>query len=148
MRADSVLGHMEASPHHAPFAPAPGTLRRRVHNGVEHSATEGGAFCGVMLPPNPAAAAAAQQQLQQRGGGGAFSAHPGAGEPRLVYSDRCGRLRLRDVRVVNRGVDWEAPDNVYWRHKVGWAGLRVGCLLLALWLTRRSWNELNLCEVL
>lgn len=40
------------------------------------------------------------------------------GEPRLVYSARCGRVRLRNVSVRNRGVDWAAAGNVYWRHRV------------------------------
>ena len=37
---------------------------------------------------------------------------------RLVYSHRCGRVRLRGVSVRNAGIDWEAPSNVYWQHKV------------------------------
>ncbi|KAK9833071.1 hypothetical protein WJX74_006343 [Apatococcus lobatus] len=37
---------------------------------------------------------------------------------RLVYSHRCGRVRLRGVSVRNAGIDWEAPGNVYWQHKV------------------------------
>ena len=44
---------------------------------------------------------------------------PGAPlEPRLVYSERCGRLRLHNVRVENAGVDWEHPGNVWWRHSL------------------------------
>ena len=40
------------------------------------------------------------------------------GLPRLVYSPRAGRVRLHNVRVANRGVDWASKHNVYWRHKV------------------------------
>jgi hypothetical protein len=39
-------------------------------------------------------------------------------EPRLVYSERCGRVRLHNVRVRNAGVDWEHPGNVWWRHSL------------------------------
>ena len=42
-----------------------------------------------------------------------------AGEGRLVYSNRCGRVRLHNVSVHNRGLDWDHPGNVYWSHKVG-----------------------------
>ena len=36
-----------------------------------------------------------------------------AGEGRLVFSDRCGRVRLHNVSVLNKGLDWEHPTNVY-----------------------------------
>lgn len=39
-------------------------------------------------------------------------------EGRLVFSNRCGRIRLTGVVVRNRGIDWSRPDNVYWQHKV------------------------------
>ena len=42
----------------------------------------------------------------------------GQPEPRLEYSQRCGRVRLRNVRVANRGVDWGSPRNIHWRHKL------------------------------
>ena len=38
-------------------------------------------------------------------------------EDRMIYSSRCGRVRLSGVVVRNRGIDWSHPDNVYWRHK-------------------------------
>ena len=35
--------------------------------------------------------------------------------PRLVFDDaRCGRVRLKDVVVKNRGVDWAAPGTQAW----------------------------------
>lgn len=37
---------------------------------------------------------------------------------RLVYSNRCGRVRLTNVIVQNKGIDWEHEDNIYWQHKV------------------------------
>ena len=51
------------------------------------------------------------------GGGGADGERE-----RLVFSDRCGRVRLKDVRVRNAGVDWAAPGNCYWRHEVARQG--------------------------
>lgn len=39
-------------------------------------------------------------------------------EKKLVFSDRCGKLRLRNVTIRNKGIDWSHPDNVYWKHKV------------------------------
>lgn len=39
-------------------------------------------------------------------------------QPRLVYSDRCGRVLLDNVTVQNVGIDWHHPGNVYWQHKV------------------------------
>lgn len=42
----------------------------------------------------------------------------GPTESRLVYSSRCGRLRLHNVTVSNAGADWEHPSNVWWRHSL------------------------------
>jgi hypothetical protein len=42
-----------------------------------------------------------------------------AGEAVVRYCGaRAPRLRLRDVRVRNAGVDWDAADNVYWAARV------------------------------
>ncbi|KAK9827994.1 hypothetical protein WJX81_006283, partial [Elliptochloris bilobata] len=46
---------------------------------------------------------------------------PGAAvapDERLVFSDRCARVRLTGVVVRNAGVDYAAPGNCYWRHRV------------------------------
>ncbi|KAL4457941.1 hypothetical protein ABPG75_012806 [Micractinium tetrahymenae] len=43
---------------------------------------------------------------------------PRGAERRLVFSQRCGRLRLHNVRVANAGADWGHPDNVWWRHSL------------------------------
>ncbi|CAK7325899.1 unnamed protein product [Dovyalis caffra] len=40
------------------------------------------------------------------------------GEPILQYGNRCGRCRLQDVKVVNKGINWSFGDNVYWKHDV------------------------------
>lgn len=37
---------------------------------------------------------------------------------RIIYSEKCGRILLERVNVVNQGVDWFNKDNVYWQHKV------------------------------
>uniref|UniRef100_A0A1D2AAQ5 UGP3-like C-terminal hexapeptide repeats domain-containing protein n=1 Tax=Auxenochlorella protothecoides TaxID=3075 RepID=A0A1D2AAQ5_AUXPR len=49
--------------------------------------------------------------------GGACAENPDR-HPRLTFSSRCGRLRLRDLAVRNAGVDYADPSNVYWRHAV------------------------------
>ncbi|KFK34847.1 hypothetical protein AALP_AA5G200800 [Arabis alpina] len=40
------------------------------------------------------------------------------GEPILQYGLRCGRCKLHNVKVVNRGIDWNSKSNVYWRNDV------------------------------
>ena len=39
-------------------------------------------------------------------------------EPRLLYSDRVGRVRLLDVCVENAGVDYGCEDNCYWQRRM------------------------------
>ncbi|KAI0519281.1 hypothetical protein KFK09_006723 [Dendrobium nobile] len=36
------------------------------------------------------------------------------GEPILHYGHRCGRCKLENVKILNRGVDWLCSKNVYW----------------------------------
>lgn len=55
-------------------------------------------------------------------GGPATSA---AADQRLVFSSRCGRVRLANVTVRNAGIDWDSGANIYWRHMVGFCS-RVG----------------------
>lgn len=40
------------------------------------------------------------------------------GEQILHYGSRCGRCRLQSVKVVNEGINWTSPNNVYWKHDV------------------------------
>ncbi|CAI0416081.1 unnamed protein product, partial [Linum tenue] len=40
------------------------------------------------------------------------------GESILHYGHRCGRCRLENVHIVNKGIDWSCVDNVYWKHSV------------------------------
>jgi hypothetical protein len=125
VHADCVMGHMEGqAPPSTGRAAAttaaaaatttsgsrhvPSGSVRKVHNGVEHSATTSGAFGSVPLRH------ASSRTHGQPGG----SQPQQAAELQLVYSNRCGRVRLINVRVQNQGVDWEHPNNVYWKHKV------------------------------
>ncbi|CAN8254491.1 unnamed protein product [Cochlearia groenlandica] len=40
------------------------------------------------------------------------------GEPILQYGLRCGKCKLQNVKIVNRGIDWNSKSNVYWRNDV------------------------------
>ncbi|GAB4827621.1 UTP--glucose-1-phosphate uridylyltransferase 3, chloroplastic [Ancistrocladus abbreviatus] len=40
------------------------------------------------------------------------------GETILQYGHRCARCKLQNVRVLNKGIDWESEDNIYWKHEV------------------------------
>ncbi|KAL9230210.1 hypothetical protein vseg_005593 [Gypsophila vaccaria] len=39
-------------------------------------------------------------------------------EPLLEYGRRCARCRLQNVRVLNKGIDWECGTNIYWKRQV------------------------------
>lgn len=54
---------------------------------------------------------------------------------RVVFSESCGRIFLRDLKVVNEGIDWSHPDNVYWEHKV----VRKEAMRVIL----RGWSEFD-----
>lgn len=75
-------------------------------------------------PPGPPAAPALSQPCAgapHLGAAAAAAAHCSAsvgGPQRLVYSDAAPRVRLHNVLVRNRGIDWSSKHNVYWRHKV------------------------------
>nr|ATG70735.1 UGP3 UDP-glucose pyrophosphorylase 3 [Juniperus oxycedrus] len=36
----------------------------------------------------------------------------------LHYGQQCGKCRLQNVKIENKGVDWKSSENVYWQHKV------------------------------
>lgn len=40
------------------------------------------------------------------------------GQRVLVYGEGCGKCSLKRVRVINKGIDWTCPTNVYWQNKV------------------------------
>ncbi|CAI9091754.1 OLC1v1026860C2 [Oldenlandia corymbosa var. corymbosa] len=42
----------------------------------------------------------------------------GSGEKILQYGKRCARCKLENVKVHNKGIDWESGENVYWKHDV------------------------------
>lgn len=54
----------------------------------------------------------------------------GVDEGVVRFSDQCGRVWLEDVRVENRGVNWDA-ENCYWQHMVR----REGPQRLRLWVS-------------
>ncbi|BFI29308.1 UTP---glucose-1-phosphate uridylyltransferase [Marchantia polymorpha subsp. ruderalis] len=41
-----------------------------------------------------------------------------SGEGILQYGVRCGKCRLNNVNVTNKGVDWECKNNIYWQNKI------------------------------
>lgn len=36
----------------------------------------------------------------------------------FLWSWRCGKCRLNNVNVTNKGVDWECKNNIYWQNKI------------------------------
>ncbi|KAG4975253.1 hypothetical protein JHK87_032074 [Glycine soja] len=36
----------------------------------------------------------------------------------LHYGQRCGRCKLQNVKVLNKGIDWTCDENIYWKHDV------------------------------
>ncbi|XP_040380381.1 UTP--glucose-1-phosphate uridylyltransferase 3, chloroplastic isoform X2 [Oryza brachyantha] len=40
------------------------------------------------------------------------------GEQIMHYGTRCGRCKLRSVKIVNEGINWSSANNVYWKHDV------------------------------
>jgi hypothetical protein len=43
---------------------------------------------------------------------------PNSGEKEILYSDKCGKCRLENVTVENKGIDYKRTDNVFWKHDV------------------------------
>lgn len=35
-----------------------------------------------------------------------------------MFVERCGRCKLQNVKIVNEGISWDSPSNVYWQHHV------------------------------
>lgn len=46
----------------------------------------------------------------------------------MHYGHRCGRCKLQNVKVLNKGINWASSDNVYWKHDVQ----RFECLKIVL----------------
>ncbi|CAL8466978.1 g6514 [Coccomyxa elongata] len=127
VHADCVTGSME-SPH------AAGTQGHSFATDIQVSHPDGRQTLYSTEPASPQLAqcdAGAPMQLHLAGAGSeaATAGHstssvvpfPRAGNPenqRLVFSDRCGRVRLTGVVVRNKGIDWASPSNCYWQHKV------------------------------
>lgn len=36
----------------------------------------------------------------------------------FLFCDRCGKCKLENVKVINRGINWNHPENIYWKHDV------------------------------
>jgi hypothetical protein len=34
---------------------------------------------------------------------------------KLVHLARCGRCKLQNVKVLNKGIDWNSGNNIYWK---------------------------------
>ncbi|KAF3786957.1 hypothetical protein EJ110_NYTH24223 [Nymphaea thermarum] len=41
-----------------------------------------------------------------------------SGSSLIRYGYRCGRCKLQNVKIVNKGIDWNNADNSFWRHDV------------------------------
>ena len=35
-----------------------------------------------------------------------------------MFVERYGRCKLQNVKIVNEGISWDSPINVYWKHHV------------------------------
>lgn len=46
------------------------------------------------------------------------SVHAEGAESILQYGNGCGRCRLHEVQIRNKGIDWNCESNVYWQHQV------------------------------
>ncbi|XP_073296940.1 UTP--glucose-1-phosphate uridylyltransferase 3, chloroplastic [Primulina huaijiensis] len=40
------------------------------------------------------------------------------GDPILQYGRRCAKCKLKNVKVLNDGIDWSYGENLYWKHEV------------------------------
>lgn len=34
------------------------------------------------------------------------------------FFSRCGRCKLQNVKVLNKGIDWSSTENIFWKHDV------------------------------
>ncbi|GIL74006.1 hypothetical protein Vretimale_5061 [Volvox reticuliferus] len=146
--AENVMGHMEAAG--LPAATASKEHGNTLYGAVGAAAAAAGAGAAraatlsvsslhngtleVPLPRMVAHGGALQQQQAAAaaaatgGVDAAMSPAPG-GAGRLRYGPRCGRLQLENVRICNQGINWQDPDNVYWKHQVS---RRESCKIVLL----------------
>jgi hypothetical protein len=125
VKATAPVGHMQAvagtrGAAAAVAAPPP----QQPYSQTSYDSLEGLFFDDSYRPSNntleyttssPQGALSADSPAAAGGGGPGSSAAP---DMRLVFSSRCGRVRLTNVTVCNAGIDWAHDDNVYWRHMV------------------------------
>ena len=43
---------------------------------------------------------------------------PNSAQRETKYSDKCGKCRLENVTVENKGIDYTRTDNIFWKHDV------------------------------
>jgi len=43
---------------------------------------------------------------------------PLTGMREIKYSDKCGKCRLQNVKIENKGIDHARTENIYWKHEV------------------------------
>ncbi|KAG2430555.1 hypothetical protein HXX76_010074 [Chlamydomonas incerta] len=127
--AENVMGHLEspadtaaatASALHAALAE---DLAQQATSAAAATTTSGGTAAAAVAAA--AASTAAAPALSMPFGFGT-NASAAAGSPSvsaagggiLRYGRRCGRVQMVNVRVRNAGINWAAPDNVYWKHQV------------------------------
>ena len=36
----------------------------------------------------------------------------------LIYSNQTGQCLLKNVRIENEGIDWNAEDHLFWKHDI------------------------------
>ncbi|GLI61415.1 hypothetical protein VaNZ11_003610 [Volvox africanus] len=146
--AENVMGHMEAVG--LPAAAATKEHGNTLYGAIGAAAAAAGAGAtasatlsvssihnGTLEVPLPRAVAhggALQQQQAAAaaavmgGADTAMSPAPG-GAGRLRFGPRCGRVQLENVRIRNKGINWQDPDNVYWKHQVS---RRESCRIVLL----------------
>jgi hypothetical protein len=120
VHADAALGHTEQQ-----LVPSSGGGPSSGSGGSQSSSKSSSSLLDSLLSAGaPSSVNGSSMSGSSTNSGGGYSqpcnppACAQAAESRLVFSQRCGRLRLHNVRVANRGADWEHPDNVWWRHSL------------------------------
>ena len=135
VQAEQIMGHWERGPAHEP---APGAQEHHHHQQQQqhyehsgasaafdsrqhhvhqpsapqlhhHEDAEGGSTNGNGARFLPGVTRLYSRPTTQQGGGDSG---------RLVFSDRAGRIRLENVRVINQGIDRADPATVWWKHQV------------------------------
>lgn len=118
IRATAPLGHMQAAAGMSTCAPLPPPPPQPAYSQTSYDSLEGLFFDDTYRPSANTAEFTTSLPSDSGRSGGISPTCSVAADERLVFSPRCGRIRLTNVTVVNAGIDWDSPDNVYWRHMV------------------------------